>query len=149
MAPASSPRDIRHGGASSTDYGTSSGRTLGSYSYSRCSLPVIGFTLGVSLSPCAAFGVVIPYLCRLEFNDYNGALFTIRARALNNLIYWLSQIVGSVSIGFLLDQRGLSRRLRAFSGWVVLMIMVFVVHVWAYIYQKCVLGDLMLTSEFD
>ncbi|KAI1790501.1 MFS general substrate transporter [Ganoderma leucocontextum] len=71
-----------------------------------------------------------------QFNDYNGALFTIRARALNNLIYWLSQIVGSVSIGFLLDQRGLSRRFRAFSGWIVLMIMVFVVHTWAYFYQK-------------
>ncbi|KAM5530428.1 hypothetical protein V8D89_015903 [Ganoderma adspersum] len=71
-----------------------------------------------------------------QFNDYNGALFTIRARALNNLIYWLSQIVGSVSIGFLLDQRGLSRRFRAFSGWVVLIIMVFVVHTWAYFYQK-------------
>ena len=75
---------------------------------------------------------------RAEFNDYNGALFTIRARALNNLIYWLSQIVGSVSIGFLLDQRGLSRRFRAFSGWAVLIIMVFVVHTWAYFYQKWV-----------
>ncbi|KAI0717507.1 MFS general substrate transporter [Cerioporus squamosus] len=71
-----------------------------------------------------------------QFNDYNGALFTIRARALNNLIYWLSQIVGSVSIGFLLDQRSLTRRFRAFSGWCVLMVMVFVVHIWAYFYQK-------------
>ena len=73
-----------------------------------------------------------------EFNDYNGAIFTIRARALNNLIYWLSQIVGSVSIGFLLDQRGLSRRFRAFTGWSILIAMVFVVHTWAFFYQKCV-----------
>ncbi|RPD70831.1 MFS general substrate transporter [Lentinus tigrinus ALCF2SS1-7] len=71
-----------------------------------------------------------------QFNDYNGALFTIRARALNNLIYWLSQIVGSVSIGFLLDQRSLSRRFRAFAGWCVLIVMVFVVHIWAYFYQR-------------
>ncbi|EJF58842.1 MFS general substrate transporter [Dichomitus squalens] len=71
-----------------------------------------------------------------QFNDYNGAIFTIRARALNNLIYWLSQIVGSVSIGFLLDQRGLSRRLRAFAGWSILIVMVFIVHTWAYFYQK-------------
>ncbi|TFK89271.1 MFS general substrate transporter [Polyporus arcularius HHB13444] len=71
-----------------------------------------------------------------QFNDYNGALFTIRARALNNLIYWLSQIVGSVSIGFLLDQRSLTRRFRAFTGWCVLLVMVFVVHTWAYFYQK-------------
>ncbi|KAH9939042.1 MFS general substrate transporter [Epithele typhae] len=71
-----------------------------------------------------------------QFNDYNGALFTIRARALNNLVYWLSQIIGSVSIGFLLDQRGLSRRFRAFAGWCILMVMVFVVHVWALFYQR-------------
>jgi hypothetical protein len=72
----------------------------------------------------------------VEFNDFNGAVFNIRARALNNLVYWLSQIVGSVSIGFLLDQQGLGRRLRAFSGWAVLVVMVFVVHTWAYFYQK-------------
>ncbi|KAI0641080.1 MFS general substrate transporter [Trametes meyenii] len=71
-----------------------------------------------------------------QFNDYNAALFTIRARALNNLVYWLSQILGSVSIGFLLDQRGLSRRFRAFAGWLVLFVMIFVVHIWAYFYQR-------------
>jgi len=71
-----------------------------------------------------------------QFNDYNLALFTIRARALNNLVYWMSQIIGSVSIGFLLDQRGLTRRFRAYAGWLVLFLMVFVVHIWAYFYQK-------------
>jgi len=71
-----------------------------------------------------------------QFNDFNGALFNIRARSLNNLVYWLAQIVGSVSIGFLLDQRSLSRRVRAFSGWVVLVIMVFAVHTWGYFYQR-------------
>lgn len=72
----------------------------------------------------------------IEFNDYNGAIFNIRARSLNNLVYWLAQIVGSLSIGFLLDQGRLSRRLRAFSGWCVLFAMVFIVHIWAYFYQK-------------
>ncbi|THG97892.1 hypothetical protein EW026_g4204 [Hermanssonia centrifuga] len=71
-----------------------------------------------------------------QFNDFNGAIFNIRARSLNNLVYWLAQIIGSVSIGFLLDQHRLSRRLRAFSAWCVLLVMVFVVHVWAYFYQK-------------
>ena len=71
-----------------------------------------------------------------EFNDYNSALFTIRARALNNLVYWISQIVGSVSIGFLLDQRSLSRRFRAFAGWSILIAMVFIVHTWAFFYQR-------------
>lgn len=75
---------------------------------------------------------------RTEFNDYNGTLFNIRTRALNNLVYWLSQIVGSVAIGFLLDQQGIRRRVRALSGWCVLFVMVFVVHIWMYFYQRCV-----------
>jgi hypothetical protein len=72
----------------------------------------------------------------IEFNGYNSALFNIRARSLNNFVYWMAQIIGSVSIGFLLDQKTLSRRLRAFSGWAILMVMVLVVHIWAYMYQK-------------
>ncbi|KAF9492248.1 MFS general substrate transporter [Pleurotus eryngii] len=71
-----------------------------------------------------------------QFNEYNGALFNIRARSLNNLVYWMSQIVGSLAIGFLLDRQGLRRRVRAFLGWGVLLAMVFVVHIWAYFYQK-------------
>jgi MFS family permease len=71
-----------------------------------------------------------------QFNEYNDTLFNIRARSLNNLVYWLSQIVGSISIGFLLDQRAISRRTRAFSGWTILLGMVFIVHIWAYFYQK-------------
>ncbi|KAF8060873.1 MFS general substrate transporter [Lyophyllum atratum] len=71
-----------------------------------------------------------------QFNDYNNALFNIRARSLNNLVYWLAQIVGSISIGFLLDQQTIARRTRAFAGWSILLIMVFIVHTWAYFYQK-------------
>jgi hypothetical protein len=72
----------------------------------------------------------------IEFNEYNDALFNIRARSLNNLVYWLAQIVGSISIGFLLDQNSISRRIRAFAGWTILFIMVFAVHIWAYFYQR-------------
>ncbi|KAF9466868.1 major facilitator superfamily domain-containing protein [Collybia nuda] len=71
-----------------------------------------------------------------QFNEYNNALFNIRARSLNNLVYWMAQILGSVSIGFLLDQHSITRRRRAFAGWTILLGMVFVVHVWAYFYQK-------------
>ncbi|CAE6479426.1 unnamed protein product [Rhizoctonia solani] len=71
-----------------------------------------------------------------QFNDYNGALFNIRTRALNSLVYWISQIFGSVAIGLLLDSGRLGRRLRAFLGWGVLLAMVFVVHIWGYFYQK-------------
>jgi hypothetical protein len=71
-----------------------------------------------------------------EFNDYNAALFNIRARSLNSFLYWSSQIIGSVFIGFVLDQKGIRRRVRAFTGWTILFAMVWVVHIWAYFYQK-------------
>jgi hypothetical protein len=71
-----------------------------------------------------------------EFNNYNGAFFNIRTRALNSVVYWISQIVGSLAIGVLLDQPNLRRRTRAFAGWVVLFIMVFFIHIWGYFYQK-------------
>jgi hypothetical protein len=73
---------------------------------------------------------------RAEFNDYNSALFDIRARSLNNFVYWLSEIVGSLLIGLVLDSKKLRRRVRAFSGWSILFIMTFIVHIWAYCYQR-------------
>ncbi|KAG1855577.1 MFS general substrate transporter [Suillus subluteus] len=77
------------------------------------------------------------YFYTWQFNDYNGALFTIRARGLNNFMYWTSQIFGSVFIGyFVLDQTKVRRRVRAFYGWVLVFLMIFVVHTWAYFYQK-------------
>ncbi|THU89423.1 hypothetical protein K435DRAFT_287704 [Dendrothele bispora CBS 962.96] len=71
-----------------------------------------------------------------QFNDYNGAIFNIRARSLNNFVYWTSQIFGSLAISILLDFKGLSRRARAFSSWIVLLLMIFLTHIWAYFYQK-------------
>ncbi|KAI0005286.1 MFS general substrate transporter [Russula compacta] len=71
-----------------------------------------------------------------QFNDYNAALFNIRARSLNNLVYWNSQIVGSVSIGLLFDQHQFRRRVRAFVGWSILLIFVLIVHLWAFFFQR-------------
>ena len=75
-------------------------------------------------------------MTRVEFNDYNGAIFNIRTRSLNNLIYWLSQMVGAILMGLLLDQRGIRRRIRAYTGWFALLVLVFIVHIWGYEYQK-------------
>jgi hypothetical protein len=72
----------------------------------------------------------------LEFNDYNAALFNIRTRALNSMIYWMSQMFGSLAIGILLDSQRLTRRTRAFAGWFILLVMVMVVHGWGYHYQR-------------
>jgi len=90
----------------------------------------VGFCLDdylpISLTPIPA-----------EFNDYNAALFTIRARALNNFVYWIAQIIGSVFIGyFVLDNRFFRRKVRAYFGWITVFVMVFIVHTWAYFYQK-------------
>ncbi|KAF9476003.1 MFS general substrate transporter [Pholiota conissans] len=71
-----------------------------------------------------------------QFNDYNGAIFNARTRSLNDFLYWLSQMFGSIAIGALLDRKRLSRRVRAFSGWGILVVMVFLVHIWAYFYQR-------------
>ncbi|EJD04494.1 MFS general substrate transporter [Fomitiporia mediterranea MF3/22] len=71
-----------------------------------------------------------------QFNDYNGTLFNIRTRSLNSFVYWTSQIFGSLAIGLILDNKRLTRRARAFTGWTILFGMVFVVHIWAYFYQR-------------
>ncbi|KAF5355793.1 hypothetical protein D9756_004299 [Leucocoprinus leucothites] len=71
-----------------------------------------------------------------QFNEFNGAIFNIRARSLNSFLYWISQIVGSLFIGYILDMKSVRRRVRAFTGWTILFALVWVVHIWAYFYQK-------------
>jgi len=76
------------------------------------------------------------YFYTWQFSDYNGVLFNIQGRALNNTVYWVAQILGSVSIGLLLDQAQYRRRVRAFLAWGILFCMVMAVHIWAWHYQK-------------
>ncbi|KAG8858408.1 hypothetical protein FRB96_005293 [Tulasnella sp. 330] len=76
------------------------------------------------------------YFYTWQFNDFNGALFNIRTRSINSLIYWISQIFGSYAIGVVLDIKSLRRRTRAFLGWGILFAMVFIIHGWAYMYQR-------------
>ncbi|KAJ6516215.1 MFS general substrate transporter [Mycena sanguinolenta] len=71
-----------------------------------------------------------------QFNEYNGALFNIRTRSLDSMLYWSAQIVGSLIMAFVLDMKNVSRRNRAFTGWALVFVMVFVVHGWGYAYQK-------------
>ncbi|KAI8975218.1 major facilitator superfamily domain-containing protein [Mycotypha africana] len=53
-----------------------------------------------------------------QFQVYNGGgFFGLRARSLNNLIYWLCQILGAGAFGFFMDWKLLGgRRTRAFIG---------------------------------
>jgi len=87
------------------------------------------------------------YFYTWQFNAYNGALFNIRTRSVNDLVYWSSQILGSLSIGLLLDYQKLSRRTRAFVGWTVLFGMVFFINIWAFFYQRTYTRD--STSAVD
>ncbi|KAF7331996.1 hypothetical protein MKEN_00079900 [Mycena kentingensis (nom. inval.)] len=69
-----------------------------------------------------------------QFNDFNGALFNIRTRSLNSMLYWASQVVGSLIMASVLDRKNLTRRTRALIGWAMVFVMVFVVHGWAMAY---------------
>ncbi|KAJ7108668.1 major facilitator superfamily domain-containing protein [Mycena epipterygia] len=71
-----------------------------------------------------------------QFKEYNGALFNIRTRSLNSMLYWSAEIVGSLVMAGILDKKNVRRRVRAFTGWGIAFIMVFVVHIWGYEYQK-------------
>lgn len=63
-----------------------------------------------------------------QFNDYNLALFNLRTRSLNALLYWLSQIFGAGFFGLMLDfERFFNRQQRATLGWVVLSVVIFIV----------------------
>lgn len=62
-----------------------------------------------------------------QFNVYQLYMFNTRTRAFTGLFYWLAQIVGSISFGYFLDTKKLTRRNRALGGWVLLFIIVNVI----------------------
>jgi len=51
-----------------------------------------------------------------QFNNVNGALFTLRTRGLNNVFYWGAQMIGSVMIGYIMDFSFKSRKTRGLAG---------------------------------
>lgn len=51
-----------------------------------------------------------------QFNNVNGVLFNLRTRGLNNVFYWGAQMVGSVTIGYVMDFSFKSRRMRGLVG---------------------------------
>ncbi|KAI9480386.1 MAG: major facilitator superfamily domain-containing protein [Benjaminiella poitrasii] len=73
-----------------------------------------------------------------QFQVYNGGgFFGLRARSLNNLIYWLCQIVGAGVFGWLLDWSRLgNRRMRALLGNTFIMIVLVASWVGAIFVQR-------------
>lgn len=57
-----------------------------------------------------------------QFNNFNGARFNVRTRSLNSLLYWLTQMIGAILIGFMLDWKRFSRPVRARIGWTVIFV---------------------------
>ncbi|KAI1381296.1 MFS general substrate transporter [Hypoxylon crocopeplum] len=60
-------------------------------------------------------------------NGLNGAHFNVRARSLNNLLYWLAQIFGAVIVGYALDYSGIRRSMRAKISFIVLFALTFII----------------------
>ncbi|PWY72529.1 MFS general substrate transporter [Aspergillus sclerotioniger CBS 115572] len=71
-----------------------------------------------------------------QFNSVNGAYFNIRTRSLNNLLYWLMQMVGAFVFGQILDLKFLSRPMRAKLGLFLLFVITMGVWGGGYAFQK-------------
>ncbi|KAI8388478.1 major facilitator superfamily domain-containing protein [Radiomyces spectabilis] len=65
----------------------------------------------------------------------NAVYFSASARALNDTMYWALQIIGSLSIGFLLDYQGLGRRARGLVGLGVLFVVLMAVWAGGFAFQ--------------
>jgi len=71
-----------------------------------------------------------------QTNDFNGAHFNTRTRALNNTLYWTSQIIGAVVFGYALDWPRVRRSIRAKASFVVLFILTFAIWGGGYAWQR-------------
>jgi len=71
-----------------------------------------------------------------QFNGVNLARFNTRTRALNNVLYWSSQIVGAFVFGYALDVASLRRTLRAKGAWAVLFVITMIIWGGGYDFQK-------------
>jgi len=71
-----------------------------------------------------------------QFNGFNFAKFNIRTRALNNVLYWSSQIIGAYVFGYALDIKSVRRSMRAKLGWGVLFMLTVVIWGGGYAWQK-------------
>lgn len=88
--------------------------------------------------------LIVPFLASnwyytWQFNVYNVIFFSLRARALNTLVYWIAQIMGSYFIGLLLDYQRLDRRIRS---WIALGI------VWVLVWGTFA-GNYVAQSSYD
>lgn len=85
-----------------------------------------------------------------QFNAVNGAYFDIRTRALNSLLYWLSQMIGAFVFGQLLDFPGVRRTIRAKANLVLLFVITMGIWGGGYAFQKQYTRDTVQpTKDFN
>jgi len=83
-----------------------------------------------------------------HLNNMNGAHFTTRTRALNNVLYWSSQIIGASVFGYALDFAKASRSLRAKVSFVTLFVLTFVIWGGGWVWQrKQVTREVVMADE--
>lgn len=78
-----------------------------------------------------------------QFNDYNGALFTLRTRALNNMLYWFFQIFGAMVFGIAIDSSRFRRRVRGWAGLGVVTMLSMAVWGGCYSFQMSVVAIIL------
>ncbi|CAO3653907.1 unnamed protein product [Mucor hiemalis] len=85
-----------------------------------------------------------------QFNVYNGPGFlTIRARALNNLLYWLFQIIGAGLFGAFLDSTKVgSRKQRAMYGNTITLVIIVGLWIGAVVIQKTFTREIVTVKGY-
>lgn len=71
-----------------------------------------------------------------HFNGVNGAKFNIRTRALNGVLYWLSQMIGALVFGYALDSKNIRRSIRAKAALAALFAITLAIWGGGYKWQK-------------
>ncbi|KAL8726566.1 MAG: hypothetical protein Q9181_005994 [Wetmoreana brouardii] len=71
-----------------------------------------------------------------QFNGVNLPRFNVRTRALNNVLYWTSQIIGAYIFGYALDLSRIRRSVRAKVAWAVLFVITMAIWGGGYAWQK-------------
>ena len=84
-----------------------------------------------------------------QFNDFNLALFNPRTRSLNNLLYWLSQILGAGLFGLFLDSPRLTRKWRAYLGWLILLLQIMATWAGNFVVQQTYSRDNLPNPKGD
>jgi len=71
-----------------------------------------------------------------NFNGINGAHFNTRTKALNNVMFYLMQIIAAYIFGYALDLSNIRRTVRAKAVWVVLFTLTFAIWGGGYAFQR-------------